>query len=57
LAESAERRRDVDIGRAQAAMERAQKRLEKEDEDIDFVRAQAALERAIHRISLAEIKK
>jgi len=57
LAESAERRRDIDIGRAQAAMERAQKRLEKETEDIDFARAKAALERAIHRIRLAETKQ
>jgi F-type H+-transporting ATPase subunit epsilon len=55
LAESAERRRDIDTERAQAAMERAQKRLE-EDEDIDFVRAKAALERAIHRIKLAETR-
>jgi len=57
LVESAERRRDVDTGRAQAAMERAQKRLEKEDEDIDFARAKAALERAVHRIRLAETRQ
>jgi len=53
LAESAERRREIDNGRAEAAMERAQKRLEQEDKDIDFVRAKAALERAIHRLKLA----
>ncbi len=57
LAESAERRRDIDTGRAQAAMERAQKRLEKEDEDIDFARAKAALERALHRIRIAGTKQ
>jgi len=56
LAESAERRRDIDTERAKAAMERAQKRLEKEDEDIDFIRAKAALERAINRIRLAETR-
>ena len=56
LAESAERRRDIDTERAKAAMERAQKRLDKEVEDIDFVRAKAALERAIHRIKLAETR-
>ena len=57
LAESAERRRDIDTGRAQAAMERAQKRLEKEDEDINFARAKAALERAVHRIKLSETRQ
>ncbi|MCK5194372.1 MAG: F0F1 ATP synthase subunit epsilon [Desulfobulbaceae bacterium] len=56
LAESAERRKEIDNGRAEAAMERAQKRLEQEDKDIDFVRAKAALERAIHRLKLAETK-
>jgi F-type H+-transporting ATPase subunit epsilon len=57
LAESAERRRDIDTDRAKAAMERAQSRLDREqDEDIDFLRAKAALERAIHRIGLVETR-
>ncbi len=57
LAESAERRSDIDIERAQAAQERAQNRLDQEkDEDVDFVRAKAALERAINRIRLAGTK-
>jgi len=56
LAESAELREDIDVERARAAMERAQKRLEQDrsKEDIDFVRARAALERAIARINLVE---
>jgi len=56
LAESAERRRDIDIERARAAMERAQKRLAEENAkaDIDFMRARAALERALMRIRMAE---
>jgi F-type H+-transporting ATPase subunit epsilon len=55
LAESAERRRDIDTDRAKAAMERAQSRLDREkDENIDFLRAKAALERALHRIGLVE---
>ena len=55
LAESAERRRDIDIDRAKAAMERAQERLaQSQAEDIDFNRAKAALERALHRIRLVE---
>lgn len=57
LAESAERRSDIDVARANAAQERAQNRLAREkDEDIDFVRAKAALERAINRIRLAGTK-
>jgi len=57
LAESAERRKDIDLERAKAAMERAQERLARRDaEDIDFVRAQAALERALHRIKIAETR-
>ena len=56
LAESAERREDIDIERAKAAMERAEKRLaeERSKDEIDFVRARVALERAIARIRLAE---
>lgn len=57
LAESAERRSDIDVARANAAQERAQDRLAREkDEDVDFVRAKAALERAINRIRLAGTK-
>jgi F-type H+-transporting ATPase subunit epsilon len=56
LAESAERRKDIDVNRAKAAMERAQERLAQQGkaEDIDFNRAKAALERALHRIRLVE---
>lgn len=58
LAESAERRRDIDIERAKAALQRAQKRLEEaaKKENIDFERARIALERALHRLKLAETK-
>ena len=54
LAESAERRRDIDIQRAKAAVERAEQRIQSGGEDVDFVRAKAALMRAISRIQLAE---
>jgi F-type H+-transporting ATPase subunit epsilon len=58
LAESAERRKDIDVERAKAAMERAQERLaQSQSENIDFNRARAALERAIHRIRLVETRK
>ena len=53
LAESAERRKDIDMERAKAALARAEERLAKEG-DIDFTRARAALARAILRIRLAE---
>lgn len=58
LAESAERRKDIDVKRAQAAMERAEKRLQAQSkkEDIDFLRAKAALLRAISRIQLSQTR-
>jgi len=58
LAESAERRKDIDIQRAKAAAERAEKRLQDQskEEAIDFMRAKAALMRAISRIQLAETR-
>ncbi len=58
LAESAERRRDIDLARAKAAMERAEKRLaeQRQKESLDFTRAKAALERALQRLKLAELR-
>ena len=57
LAESAERKQDIDLERAKAAQERAEKRLaeDRSRQDIDFARAKAALERAIVRIRLAQM--
>jgi len=52
LAESAERRRDIDQERAKKAMERAEKRLSSTDESIDYLRAKAALTRAMHRLRI-----
>jgi F-type H+-transporting ATPase subunit epsilon len=54
LAEAAEKRSDVDLERAKAALERAEKRLaeDRSQEDIDFKRARASLERATVRIHL-----
>ena len=55
LAESAERRSDVDLERAKAALQRAEKRLAEDRSrvDIDFMRARASLERATVRIRIA----
>jgi F-type H+-transporting ATPase subunit epsilon len=56
LAESAERRKDIDIQRAKSAVDRAEKRLQSDGKDIDYIRAKAALLRAISRIQLAETR-
>lgn len=58
LAESAERRRDIDVERTRAALERAQKRLaeQRSKEEVDFVRAQAALQRALMRLKVIEYR-
>ena len=56
LAESAERRKDIDIQRAKSAVERAEKRLQSSDRNVDYIRAKAALLRAISRIQLAETR-
>ncbi len=56
LAESAERRKDIDVERARAALKRAEERVAEASrkEDIDFQRARVALQRAIGRIKVAE---
>jgi len=56
LAESAERRKDIDVQRAKAAAERAEQRIQSSEKDVDFIRAKAALLRAISRIQLAETR-
>ena len=53
LAESAERRRDIDGERAKAALTRAEERLAAEVEDVDMLRAEAALARAMYRIQMS----
>ena len=54
LAESAERRKNIDLARAKDALQRAEKRLaeDRSKEDIDHIRAKLALERALQRIKL-----
>lgn len=57
LAESAERRRDIDLERAKAAKTRAEERLAREaDDNVNYIRARTALARAILRIQLAQSK-
>ncbi|SER62367.1 F0F1 ATP synthase subunit epsilon [Salisediminibacterium halotolerans] len=57
LAESAELPSDIDITRARAAKERAERRLaEAKKENLDFARAELALKRALNRLEVAENK-
>jgi len=56
LAESAERRKDIDIERAKASVSRAEERLAAagKKEDFDFRRAQVALQRALARLRVVQ---
>jgi F-type H+-transporting ATPase subunit epsilon len=56
LAQAAERAEDIDVTRAKAAKERAERRLQSKDDDIDFKRAELALKRAINRLNVANMK-
>lgn len=54
LAESAELPEQIDIDRAKAAKQRAEKRLaETKQDNVDFKRAEAALQRAVNRIGVS----
>jgi len=53
LAERSELAEEIDLGRAEAARERALKRLNERINEVDFQRAQLALERSLIRIQVA----
>lgn len=53
LAETAERAEEIDVPRAQEALQRAEQRLKSGDTETDFVRAQNALDRATVRLNVA----
>ena len=53
MAEDAKWPEDIDVERAKAAKERAEKRLHDRTADIDIARAEAALKRAMARIRAA----
>jgi F-type H+-transporting ATPase subunit epsilon len=58
LAETAERRCDIDLDRAKSALDRARKRIQKEaTDDMDYTRAKSALDRALQRIKLSESRQ
>ncbi len=54
LAETAEHGEDVDILRAKAAKERAERRLQAREDNLNLARAEMALKRAISRLKAAE---
>lgn len=54
LADTAERAEEIDLGRAQRAKERAEKRLRESPEGLDVNRAKFALQRAVSRIKAAQ---
>lgn len=54
LAPAAEEATQIDVIRAKAARERAERRLAESRENIDFARAQAALQRSIARLRVVE---
>ncbi len=54
LAETAERADEIDVGRAEAARERARKRLAEKGADTDLGRARLALFRAMNRLKIAD---
>jgi F-type H+-transporting ATPase subunit epsilon len=56
LATAAEESSEIDVVRAKAARERAEKRLADAKDKMEFIRAQAALQRAIARLKVAEKK-
>lgn len=50
LADTAELAEEIDVARAMAAKERAERRLRERQANIDRVRAEAALQRALNRL-------
>ena len=55
LADTAERKDEINIERARSAMARSEERLRKRGEEIDVARARAAFARAINRLKVADV--
>lgn len=54
LVDTAEKKEEIDVERARAALARARERIAAPSPDIDVDRAEAALKRAIARLKVAE---
>jgi F-type H+-transporting ATPase subunit epsilon len=57
LADAVERPEEIDVARAQAAKERAEKRIAERTPEINIDRARLALLRALNRLKVAEFSK
>lgn len=57
VTEAAEWPNEIDIERAEAAKERAEKRIKDQKENIDVDRAELALKRALNRLEVSNLKK
>ena len=57
LADTAELAESIDLDRANAAKERAERRLSQRNNEIDFRRVEFAMRKALARINAAEKKK
>ena len=56
LAEAAERPQEIDVDRAQKAIERAEQLLKSNNPELDYARAEDALQRAETRLNVAKEK-
>jgi len=54
LADTAEKSKDIDLPRAEAAKTRAEERLSAQLQNLDIERAKAALHRALNRLKIAQ---
>ncbi len=54
LADTLEKKEEIDVERAEAAKKRAEERLRKKEPGTDVARAQAALLRAVNRLKVAK---
>lgn len=54
LVDTAEKKEDIDVDRARAAMGRARDRLAASDDEVDAARAESSLKRAMARLKLAD---
>jgi F-type H+-transporting ATPase subunit epsilon len=54
IANSAESPEEIDVGRAKAAKEKAERRLRAAREEVEIIRAKSSLKRALTRLELAK---
>lgn len=56
LLETVERAAEIDVGRAEEALERARRRLSSKEGDVDHVKARGSVSRALTRLQVAARK-